>query len=67
MAKDTADQNIEWVTAHLLAMADSAAQEGKVDQFVKISRELRQLRPKPVAGVGQDMDAAAKELLDAFG
>ena len=66
-ARDSDDQFLEWVTAHLRVMAVTAAQEGDAELLIKISRELRQLRPAAAARQSDEMDQAHKDLLDAFG
>lgn len=55
----------EWLRGHLKAMAVLAAQEGDDEKLVRLRRELRQQIAKTAAT--DEIDQAAKDLLDEFG
>ena len=64
-ARQTDEQMDEWLRAHLRAMAVQSVQDGDMDMAIKLRRELRQQFAK--TAVADEIDQAAKDLLDVFG
>ena len=54
----------DWMRGHLVAMGVRAAQDGDVENLIRIRRELRQVWGKPAEA--EEIDAVGKELLEAF-